>query len=56
MNKEKLLAVEAVESILYQNSDLTAHLAGRKSPRAVASLFDGIAYSKRIYKTLLQSS
>jgi hypothetical protein len=53
---KKLLAVDAAENTLYHNSDLTKHLAREKSPRAVASLFDGIAYSKRIYKTLLQSS
>jgi aminopeptidase N len=48
MRMEELFAVEAAQSILYRDSSLTTRpmTSYQETPRAVAGLFDGIAYSK----------
>lgn len=48
MRMEELFAVEAAQSILYRDSSLTTRPMTwyEESPRAVAALFDGVAYSK----------
>lgn len=50
MRMEELFAVEAAQSILYRDSSLTTRPMTwyEETPRAVAGLFDGIAYSKCI--------
>lgn len=48
MRMEELFAVEAAQSILYRDSSLSTRpmTSYEEAPRAVAGLFDGIAYSK----------
>ena len=50
MRMEELFAVEAAQSILYRDSSLTTRPMTfyEETPSAIASLFDGIAYSKCI--------
>lgn len=48
MRMEELFAVETSQSILYHDSSLATRpmTDTEVSPKAVAALFDGIAYSK----------
>lgn len=50
MRMEELFAVEAAQNILYRDSSLTTRpmTSYEETPRAIANLFDGIAYSKCI--------
>ena len=50
MRMEELFAVEAAQNILYRDSSLTTRpmTSYEETPRAISSLFDGIAYSKCI--------
>lgn len=48
MRMEELFAIESLQSIMYRDSSLSTRPMTwyEESPKAVAALFDGIAYSK----------